>query len=556
MDNLSRAQNKENEIKIENLKGTFSGFEKHSLDTEKELKATIEQFTDLINYHINNKSNPHAVTSEQVTIISDPSPYQDASYSGDEYPMGISSFPLLTGSVGYPSQYGECLNVKTTKYRFAQFFFHAGNRNDPRIYLRHWYPSTGWTEFITVPSASDVDSAFAEAKAYTDSHANQKNNPHSVTKAQVGLSNVDNVKQAAKMDFDKHESDNTRHITDNERNKWNAGQLYKITDDSGKIFYKGSAETTDYNTLTQTGMYLIYNEGVNAPPAPSRVFLLVMSLGNTLVQIAWESYYGTQSFFRFRKSDSTTWTPWQTQETTVGAQEKADKVLNDAKAYTDTHAKNKIMHISDSERTQWNSGQLYKITGDNGNRSKLPDGTDLLTLSTGFYYAQGHLVQNNPAPNDSNWFNYDVVETGMGRKTFLVWRSSDNTLWHSTTHNDGVFKGWKKVLTDSDMLATWNTVTLINGAKQDSTYPLKFSVVNNVLWLRGTFGSLPAIGTSVAKFANAPTQLVDLVVPTVGSYGTARFAYTPEGYLRYDGINANDPASVTRVSFNLGVPLW
>ena len=144
----------------------------------------------------------------------------------------------------------------------------------------------------------------------------------------------------------------------------------------------------------------------------------------------------------------------------------------------------------------------------------------------------------------------------MGRRTLFAWRSYDNTLWHATTHTDGVFKGWKRVLTDVDISATWNMVTLINGAQQDSTYPFKFSVVNNVIWLRGSFGSLPAIGTNIAKFANAPTQLVDLVVPTVGSYGTARFAFTTEGYLRYDGVNANDPASVTRVSFNLGIPLW
>ena len=33
------------------------------------------------------------------------------------------------------------------------------------------------------------------AKDYTDNHINDKNNPHNVTKAQVGLGNVDNVKQ-------------------------------------------------------------------------------------------------------------------------------------------------------------------------------------------------------------------------------------------------------------------------------------------------------------------------------------------------------------------------
>ncbi|MGM1028102.1 MAG: BppU family phage baseplate upper protein, partial [Bacillota bacterium] len=47
-----------------------------------------------------------------------------------------------------------------------------------------------------------ADAAEAHAKAYTDAHAAKTNNPHKVTKAQVGLSNVDNVKQASKTEFD------------------------------------------------------------------------------------------------------------------------------------------------------------------------------------------------------------------------------------------------------------------------------------------------------------------------------------------------------------------
>ncbi|MEC0497399.1 hypothetical protein P8820_24255, partial [Bacillus glycinifermentans] len=114
----------------------------------------------------------------------------------------------------------------------------------------------------------------------------------------------------------------------------------------------------------------------------------------------------------------------------------------------------------------------------------------------------------------------------------------------------------RRFLTDADISPTWNSVNLINGAKQDSLYPLKFSVSNNVLWLRGSFGTLPAIGTSVAKFTNKPTQTVDFVVPTIGSYGTARFSLTTDGDLRYDGMLANDETKVTRVSFNESIPLW
>lgn len=36
------------------------------------------------------------------------------------------------------------------------------------------------------------------AQAKVDAHANNKNNPHGVTKAQVGLGNVDNTSDSAK----------------------------------------------------------------------------------------------------------------------------------------------------------------------------------------------------------------------------------------------------------------------------------------------------------------------------------------------------------------------
>lgn len=58
-------------------------------------------------------------------------------------------------------------------------------------------------------------------RADLDGHTNNKNNPHEVTKAQVGLSNVDNVKQASKVEFDAHNSDNNRHVTAADKANWN-----------------------------------------------------------------------------------------------------------------------------------------------------------------------------------------------------------------------------------------------------------------------------------------------------------------------------------------------
>lgn len=69
-----------------------------------------------------------------------------------------------------------------------------------------------------------ADVALSDAKAYTDQHATDKANPHNVTKAQVGLGNVDNVRQAAKQDFDNHVSDAVRHVTADERTMWNSAE--------------------------------------------------------------------------------------------------------------------------------------------------------------------------------------------------------------------------------------------------------------------------------------------------------------------------------------------
>ncbi|NUJ16869.1 DNA-packaging protein [Bacillus glycinifermentans] len=551
MDNLSRAQNKENEIKIENLKGTFSGFEKHSLDTEKELKATIEQFTDLINYHINNKSNPHNVTSEQVTIISDPSPYQDASYSGDNYPMGISTFHLSSGSVGYPSSYGECLNVKTTKYRFAQFFFHAGNRDDPRIYLRHWYPSSGWTEFITVPSSSDLDSALAAAKAYTDDHANNKENPHSVTKAQVGLGNVDNIQQAAKSDFDKHDSDNTRHITSDERKKWSAAQLFKITADSGmqKI---NLTSGTFYDALKDVGTVSFF--GTNAvTDSPSKSSLRGMQLvGQAGIGMGYAADASGSAWWFYYNGNQTA-INWIPIESTTGAQ-----------ARVDVHAKNTTIHVTQSEKDKWNAGQLSKITNDAGGVFvSIGDTDDFYTKIVqsgkrfGTFYSTGKPTNAPSSLSTRGFFHFTVEDSdGKGTYGYVVAIDYRNNMYTNYLDPTLGWQGWSRVLSDTDLSPSWNNVTLINGVKQDANYPLKFSISNNILWLRGTFGTLPAIGTSVAKFTNKPTQLIDFVVPTIGSYGTARFAFTTDGDLRFDGMMANDNASVSRVSFNIGVPLW
>lgn len=63
------------------------------------------------------------------------------------------------------------------------------------------------------------------------------------TKENVGLGNVDNVKQATKAEFDGHNNDATRHMTSVERTKWNA-----VDNKVDKVTGKGLS-TNDYTTV-------------------------------------------------------------------------------------------------------------------------------------------------------------------------------------------------------------------------------------------------------------------------------------------------------------------
>src|SRR5690606_34184310 len=60
-------------------------------------------------------------------------------------------------------------------------------------------------------------------------HINNKNNPHGVTKSQVGLGNVDNVKQASKSEFDAHvnNKNNPHNVT--------SEQISKTTEKSADV---------------------------------------------------------------------------------------------------------------------------------------------------------------------------------------------------------------------------------------------------------------------------------------------------------------------------------
>lgn len=83
-------------------------------------------------------------------------------------------------------------NQTTNKANQADLTGHINNRNNPHNVTKQ---QVGLGNVTNVEQASKQD---------FNNHATNHNNPHSVTKAQVGLGNVTNVEQASKQEFNAH----------------------------------------------------------------------------------------------------------------------------------------------------------------------------------------------------------------------------------------------------------------------------------------------------------------------------------------------------------------
>ncbi|MEC1262491.1 hypothetical protein P9D34_19100 [Bacillus swezeyi] len=346
---------------------------------------------------------------------------------------------------------------------------------------------------------------------------------------------------ATKMDFNAHLKDNTMHITVNERMKWNGSQIFNITneDGQGKVFI---GEADDFHVVLPQYTGLIHFTAAagaqNGPDTAVRGIWTCDHTGSYGQAIAFDHANKT-----YRKAISGgNWSEWEELESVSGAQLKVD-----------AHANNAVFHITGEERKKWSNAQLYKVTTDNGSRAKLANGTDILTLPTGFYFAAGHVVQNNPVPNDSSWFNYDVIETDAGRKTIYAWRSYDNTLWHGTVHTNGIFKGWKRIVTADDLEPSWTDVPLKNGASHGDR-KVRCALMGGLLLLEGeiitkrgvVFGTLPP--------AYRPSKFRSRIVPIFGTTGMTKLYIETDGNMRLEGQIADNLDHITSYGLDEVIP--
>ncbi|MFP7455117.1 hypothetical protein [Bacillus safensis] len=309
-----------------------------------------------------------------------------------------------------------------------------------------------------------------------------------------------------------HIGDTQPHASAAEKKKWNESQLYKITADNGTQLINVPAGSTIFDAIKDKGICTFYARS-GTEDSPSQYALRGMqTVGQDNIGTGFAIDTSGNAYYFYYNSGhiSITWTQLPTT----------------------------------AEKDKWNSGQLYKLTQDSGDRKPLPtvlDGTDILSLPPGRYYAAGQYLTNKPTTNDSSWFNIDVERAGT-RKNFHVIRSVDNVHWYGTVHTDGSFKGWERMLTEKDAKLDWKFPTIGNGWK---TYK---SEVNNDYRVRvakdalgivhvtgaiagGTLGDVPAF--TLPEGCEPPFPLYNVgIASSTGGFKGPQFS---RQYIATDG---------------------
>ncbi|MGG0025181.1 BppU family phage baseplate upper protein [Bacillus inaquosorum] len=397
----------------------------------------------------------------------------------------------------------------------------------------------------------NVENVKQASKTEFDNHVDDTSNPHKVTADQVGLGNVDNVKQADYYEFRQHNFNNERHVTKNDKDKWNAGQLYKLTQDDGRVFYKTSSETTDYNELTDTGMYLIYNAGLNGPGL-TQCFLLVMSYGNTLVQTAHDATNGLKAFNRIRKNDWETWTPWIEIETVGGAQKKID-----------AHANKTDIHVTKSDKDKWNAAQLSKITNDVGGvLVSIADTDDFLDRivkagkTFGTFYSTGKPLNAPSTLSTRGFFHFTSLDSnGNGTFGYVVAIDYKNNMYSNYVDGNLGWSGWKRHLTENDTDSVpWLNATYKNGAKTGERQ-LQYKKQAGALHLTGHIVADREVVCASIPSSFAPSKGAVKMVGVSGTTGMAKLIVFSSGDIKLTGLISNEINSVTGYYIDEVIPL-
>ena len=266
--------------------------------------------------HIQNQNNPHNVTKQQVGLGNVANVEQASKQDFNNHATNHNNPHSVTkAQVGL----GNVTNVEQASKQ--EFNAHTTNRKNPHNVTKE---QVGLANVTNVEQASKADfdahsrdttkhitqqertswNSKADGRALTD-HTGNRNNPHGVTKTQVGLGNVVNVEQASKSEFNSHSQNSTIHVSSVDKNRWNNAQLIKLTNDDG------SAKTAagNWDNYVESGMYT--GVGLTNSPKGSRspLYVTVTKIdGQNVMQQAVDNM---NTFTAVRTKVNGAWGSWQ-----------------------------------------------------------------------------------------------------------------------------------------------------------------------------------------------------------------------------------------------------
>lgn len=160
--------------------------------------------------HVANKNNPHGTNKTDVGL-SDVQNFNIATTT--EAKAGVSEVKYMTPLLTFEA-IKALQSVKSVNGKVGEVLI---NKTDVGL--------------------SNVDNVKQATKLELDNHLTDKNNPHGVTKKQLGLENVDDVKQASKVDFDTLKANYEAHligsnphkVTKTDVNLWNVDNVQQAS---------------------------------------------------------------------------------------------------------------------------------------------------------------------------------------------------------------------------------------------------------------------------------------------------------------------------------------
>ncbi|MCY9099473.1 hypothetical protein MOE49_10455 [Bacillus inaquosorum] len=361
------------------------------------------------------------------------------------------------------------------------------------------------------------------------SHTEDINNPHKVTKTQVGLDKVLNVTQASKEEFDIHTSniENPHNVT--------ASQI-------------GLSNVLNEKQATK----LEFDNHVNNTSNPHSVTKEQIGLGNvTNVEQA--------SKINFDNHTLDTSNPHKVTSGQIGL----DKVLNveqASKTEFTTHVNDAIKHVTGAERTKWNAGQLLKITKDDGTfLVRIEDTDDFLSKivqagrTFGTFYSTGKATNSPSTASTRGMFHFTSLDSnGLGTFGYVVAIDYKNKMYTNYLDLNQGWSGWKRSLDTDDLLYSYANITLKNGATAGTRTP-SYSKNGGVLLLRGhvvvpagvIFGTIPT--------THVPTGGAVVNVSVSGTSGYAKLIIYENGDMKITDVVATDSSAIT--GYWLDVPV-